>query len=392
MDLQMAEYRENAKRLYGCRGIHVPSRTSSHGLNNHFDVTWPMTFWTAGAGWNASFYYDYYLYTGDRNFLVKKALPFMKDAAAFYEDFLIEGDDGKYLFSPSYSPENNPGNNPSQACVYATMDIAVAKELLRNLIVACEELKTDPEGVERWKAMLAKMPDYMINKDGAVKEWTTPNLDDNYGHRHCSHLYALFSGLPAEIADNPELKKAFERAVELRMEVRRREGGGVMAFGLVQLGLAASSLRDAEMSYDIVDWLANSYWFPSLMTSHDPKNTFNTDLCGGLPAVIIKMLLDSQPGMIELLPALPKAWPSGKVEGLPCRGQVLIKNLAWGPDGIAVTLRSPKKQEVNIKVPGGIGSIAVEEGNAIIRETKPEDGGRLVALPAEQDVVLKITR
>ena len=67
-----------------------------------------MTFWTAGAGWMAQFYYDYYLYTGDRAFLRDRALPFMKEAALFYEDFLIEGPDGKLLFSPTYSPENIP--------------------------------------------------------------------------------------------------------------------------------------------------------------------------------------------------------------------------------------------------------------------------------------------
>ena len=190
LEAHIDESRVNARRLYGCRGIHVASRASSHGLNNHFDGIWPMTFWTAGAAWDAQFFYDYYLYTGDREFLRNLALPFMKEAAPFYEDFLVEGPDGKFLFSPSYSPENTPRNSRSQACINATMDISAAKELLTNLSAACEELKTDAEGVKRWRAMLAKMPDYAINADGAVKEWTTPLLEDNYAHRHCSHLYA----------------------------------------------------------------------------------------------------------------------------------------------------------------------------------------------------------
>ena len=352
LESHLPEYRTNAARLYGCRGIHVPSRASSHGLNNHFDATWPMTFWTAGAGWAAQFFYDYYLYTGDRRFLERHALPFMREAALFYEDFLVEGADGKWLFSPSYSPENHPGNNPSQACINATMDIAVATGLLRNCIAACEALNIDQSSVERWRNMLTKMPDYQINADGAVKEWTTPLLDDAYAHRHCSHLYALYYGLPEDIATNAPLRKAFQVAAEKRMEIRRKENGGVMAFGLVQLGQAVSSLRDAPMSYEVVDWLANRYWNPNLVTTHNPKSLFNVDLCGGLPALVLQMLVDSQPGWIDLLPALPAQWPAGKIEGARCRGQIEIRHLAWTPQGLSVTLRSEITQRVELRVRG----------------------------------------
>jgi alpha-L-fucosidase 2 len=328
LESQMADYRQNARRLYGCRGIHVPSRTSSHGLNNHFDETWPMTFWTAGAGWAAHFYYDYYLYTGDRNFLRRRALPFMKEAAAFYEDFLIEGPDGRLLFSPSYSPENNPGNSDSQACTNATMDIAVARELLANCIAACGQLKTDAAAVRRWKAMLAKMPDYQVNADGAVKEWATPLLEDHYEHRHASHLYPLFYGMPKDIAADPQLCRAFARAIEKRMEFRRREPSGEMAFGVVQLGQAAASLRQAETCYELVDWLANLYWRPAMTTTHNRQSLFNVDICGGMPDVICRMLLDSRPGQIDLLPSLPAAWPKGSVKGLRARGGFEV-DITW---------------------------------------------------------------
>ncbi|HOM94203.1 MAG TPA: glycoside hydrolase N-terminal domain-containing protein [Candidatus Saccharicenans sp.] len=391
MDSQMNDYRLNAKWLYGCRGIDIASRTSSHGLNNHFDRTWPMTFWTAGAGWNASFFYDYYLYTGDKDFLFNKVLPFMKEAVAFYEDFLIEDKDGKYIFNPSYSPENNPGNSESQACANATMDIAVVKELLTNLIAVCQEFNIEKESRKRWKQMLAKMPAYMINEDGALKEWTTPLLKDNYAHRHCSHLYPLFNGLPEEIADNHELQQAFKKAIELRMQKRREENGGVMAFGLVQLGLATASLRDAEMSYEIIDWLANRFWCPtSLTTTHDPQTTFNVDLCGGLPAIIIRMLVSSRPGCIELLPALPEAWPSGKIEGIPCRGQVLVKSLEWNPQGLVVVLESKIKQQIDLKIGVKASLVSIKEGRAMIREAKPAEGRYLLLLPARSPVKLEI--
>lgn len=390
LESHMEEYRENARRLYRCRGIHVPSRASSHGLNNHFDATWPMTFWISGAGWAAHFYYDYYLYTGDRNFLRTRALPFMKEAALFYEDFLKEGPDGRYLFSPSYSPENNPANNPSQACINATMDIAVARELLENLVCAAEELGLDADGIHRWRAMLAKLPDYEINKDGAIKEWTTPLLEDNYAHRHCSHLYALFDGLPEAIATNAPLRQAFRVAAEKRMEVRRRENGGIMAFGLVQLGQCVSSLRDPGMSYEVVDWLANKFWYPNMVTTHNPKELFNTDLCGGFPAIIIKMLADSAPGRLDLLPALPREWPTGKIEGILCRGQITIQRLEWRPDSALVTLKSGKKQQITLNLPGGIGAAVVTSGKATL--VQGPDGSRTVTLPANKVVSLQLTR
>ena len=117
LERQLPDYRQNAQRLFGTRGIHVPSRTSSHGLNNHFDATWPMTFWTAGAAWAAHFFFDYYQFTGDESFLRERAFPFMREAALFYEDFLQPGADGSLHFSPSYSPENHPSNSTSQACI-----------------------------------------------------------------------------------------------------------------------------------------------------------------------------------------------------------------------------------------------------------------------------------
>jgi alpha-L-fucosidase 2 len=352
LDARMPDFRANARRLYGCRGIHVPSRASSHGLDIHFDGTWPMTFWHAGAAWAAQFYYDYALHTGDREFLKTRAVPFMKEAALFYEDFLIAGADGKLLFSPSYSPENEPANTQAPACINATMDIAAARELLTNLIAACKSLGTEADAVPRWQALLDKLPAYQINSDGALKEWSTPLLQDSYAHRHVSHLYPLFAGLPADIAADPALQQAFRVALQKRMAVRRRENGGDMAFGLVQTGLAAASLRDAGTAYEVVDWLANKFWGSNMVSTHDPKNIFNTDICGGLPAVVLRMLVDSSPGRIDLLPALPPQWPTGTLTGARCRGNIEVSTLHWSPAEITVTLRSPCTQSVDIAVPG----------------------------------------
>jgi len=382
--------RTNARRLYDCGGIFLASRTSTHGLQNHFDETWPMTFWTPGAAWCSQFFYDYYLYTGDREFLAKRALPYMKECAAFFEDFLIEDKNGKLLFSPSYSPENNPSNSESQACVNATMDIAIVKELLTNLIAACEELGVEQDGVARWKAMLARMPAYMINKDGAVKEWTTPDLDDNYRHRHCSHLYPLYNGIAPDIAADPRILEGFRKAMDYRIEVRKREkGGGVMAFGLIQLGLSASSLGDADTVSLVIDRLAGNYYFRSLASSHDPGEIFNTDISGGLPAVIIKSLVHSQPGIIEILPACPSQMSKGRIQGVLCRGQVKVVDMAWEPGKIDVTLESAKDQTVEIKLSFEPGVVELADGEASI-EWKA--GSRVVRaeLSAGKSVTMRI--
>ena len=378
MEDHIGEFRTNAQRLFACRGIHVPSRASSHGLNNHFDATWPMTFWTAGAGWVAQIFYDYYLYTGDLDFLRNRALPFMREAALFYEDFLKEGSDGKFIFSPSYSPENDPANSQSQACVNAAMDIGVATELLKNCISASNTLGVGKEDMKRWEKMLSKMPEYLINSKGAVKEWATPLLDDNDAHRHCSHLYALYYGLPAEIASNEKLKKAFDVALENRLALRRREFSGEsvngrppgeMAFGIVFQGFVAASLHKADDCAEILDWLTNNYWYSNFITTHNPKNIFNTDLSGGLPALIIRMLVDAQPGWIELLPAWAATLPSGKIEGVALRGHVTLKKLEWNRKNLSVVLNSQVSQTLQLKTPGEIKEVKCDK-NAISYKNK----------------------
>ena len=209
----------NASRIFGARGIVLPSRSTTAGYNNAFSARFAGAFWVAGAPWAAHFFYDYYLYTGDRAFLAQHALPFMEKAALFFEDYLYEGPDGKYVFNPTQSAENTPKNTKSQATLNATMDVAAAKELLRNTIAASRELNVNQAKIPVWEQMLAKMPDYIINSDGAVKEWLSPKFEDNYDHRHSSQLYALFDGMPEEIARQPKLQAAFKRLIELKLDL-----------------------------------------------------------------------------------------------------------------------------------------------------------------------------
>ena len=127
---------------------------------------------------------------------------------------------------------------------------------------------------------------------------------------------------------------------------------GVMAFGIVLAGFAAASLRNGRDCGEVINWLAGNYWRSNMVTTHDPRSIFNTDLSGGLPALLIRMLADSQPGWVELLPALPPDWPSGNIEGVRCRGQIEVRSLAWTNSGVTVTLTSEKPQTIQLGVYG----------------------------------------
>ncbi|TDS17456.1 glycosyl hydrolase family 95 catalytic domain-containing protein [Sphingobacterium paludis] len=348
----LEDFRTNAKELYNCRGIHVPSRYSTHGLNNHWDATWPMTFWTIGAAWYSMFYYDYYLYTQDEQFLRTRALPFMEESALFYSDFLKEGTDGKYVFNPSYSPENHPLNYKSQACINATMDVMAVNALLRALISVSQKQGINKEKIALWEDMLSKMPTYQVNAEGELREWVWDDLADNHNHRHASHLLGLFDLHDPLIVNNKELRLASKKVIDRRMEIRRQENGGIMAFGMIQLAFAATALGENETAYDMLTWLGNSYWNNNLVSTHDPKKTFNLDISGGYPSLVMKMLTYAEPGLISLLPCKPDSWHKGSITDLALRGGIIVRELKWEGDQIEAMLVSKIDQTVAIRLKG----------------------------------------
>jgi len=380
----------NAKHIFGARGVVLPSRSTTNGFNNALAKTFAGGFWVAGAPWAAHFFYDYYLYTGDRDFLAKHALPFMEKVALFFEDYLYLGPDGKYIFSPTQSPENTPSNTNSQGTFNATMDIAAAKELFRNIIAASNTLGVNKDKIPVWNAMLDRMPDYMINEDGAVKEWCTPLLKDQYNHRHSSQLYALYDGMPDEIGQNPVLQNAFKKTIEIKLDKHwKNNKSGFMSFGLVQLGLAATSLGESELAYQCLIPLVNRFWLNNLASTHNHRSLFNMDISGGMPAIIIKMLVESDPGKIQLLHSLPKDWANGTIEGVLCRGQVEIKRLHWDKGLITVTLVSPVDQSLIIEAPSGMNTFTVKKGNAAIQSADNKNS-RILTLPAKEEITLEI--
>ncbi len=356
----------NAKNLFGARGIVLPSRSTTNGYNNALAGSFAGGFWVAGAAWAAHFFYDYYQYTGDKKFLSEHALPFMEKCGLFFEDYLYTGPDGKYIFSPCQSPENTPGNTNSQGTFNATMDVAVARELFVSLITASRTLGVNKEKIPVWQKMLAKMPDYMIDENGMIKEWLTPKLANNDAHRHSSQLYALFDGMPEEIASNPALIEAFRKSINYKLEKHwKGKGSGFMSFGLVQLGLAGASMGDSAIVYESLKHMVNRFWLSNMASMHNHKSLFNMDISGGMPAVIIKMLVSSDPGRIKLLPALPAAWPSGEISGVLCRGQIELSSLKWDKSHVSVNLVSAIDQTITLDARGISRKVSLPAGKKI---------------------------
>jgi len=389
-DRFLDDYRENARAIYGCRGILAPISQSTHG--KILGGCWVN--WTAGAGWLAQLYYDYWEYTGDDAFLRARVVPFLKEVALFYEDFLVAGPDGKLVFAPSLSPENTPdAPDASIVTVNAAMDAAVAREVLNRLCAACARLGIEAEGRRRWQGLLARLPEYRVNADGALSEWLPPELPDNYRHRHLSHLYALFPGNDITAESAPALFAASRVAVEKRLGLGRQAHCG---WSYAQLACLHARLGEGDRALECLELLARSCVGPNLFTTlcdwrgqalaafwnFDERPPFQIDANFGFTAAVLEMLLFSRPGLIKLLPALPAKWPVGRLAGALCRGGITV-SVEWDmPAGtLTAELRSPRDQEIALKFPRS--PLRIESG-AMVRESPLGSGYRVVVLRAAE--------
>jgi hypothetical protein len=343
---RLPDWRVNARRIFGARGFAVPAHTDgSSGLSAHFAADYPHQAWTAGADWLLVPLLDYVAATGDEDFLHARVLPALTELAAFYEDFLSRTDsDGRLILVPSYSPENAPGGRCPLA-VNATMDIAAA----RHALTAAAAATPDAGAARRWRALAARLPRYRVNADGALAEWAWPPagggapLPENYDHRHVSHLYPVWPLHEITALDTPDLAAAALRALRLRGP------GNGSAHGYLHQALAAARLRDADLAGRLLAALVGQgFFYRSLMSSHYPKRTvYNSDAACALPGVLTEMLVDSVPGRIDLLPAVPDYLPAGRLRGARTLAGVLVADLRWdtvGGEAEAVLISSARKR------------------------------------------------
>lgn len=344
LEERMDDFRTNAKNMFACRGILPPLYMSPEcGLKKNLQAH--VQFWTGSGAWLAQIYFDYWLHTGDREFLAKRAIPFMREVAWFYEDFLVEGQDGLLHNYPGNSPENHPlghvtaKGHPARICVDATMDFALLREVLGNLIEAVRLVEGgDSEDTKRWQGMLQKLPPYRINEDGAIAEWVDPRQKDNYHHRHLSHLYPLFPGF--EITpDNTELFEACRVAVEKRLVVGLVDQTG---WSLSHMAHIYSRLGKPGRALQSLQLLCRSVVGVNLFTAHNdlrdmgitmdyrkgPRPLVQTEANNGITSAVYEMLALSTPGTLRLLPALPWSWRHGSLKGMRLRGGGIL-DLEW---------------------------------------------------------------
>jgi hypothetical protein len=333
MNDHLADWQANARRIFGARGIAVPAHTDgSSGLSSHFAADYPHHIWTAGGDWLLVPLLDHVAATGDQDFLRERVLPALTELAAFYEDFLCRTDaDGRVILLPSYSPENAPGGGCPLA-INATMDIAAA----RHALTAAAAATPDADSGRRWRSLAEMLPPYRVNADGALAEWAwppactgAPPLPENYDHRHVSHLYPVWPLHEITVADTPDLAAAALRALRLR------GAENDSAHGYAHQALAAARLRDAALAGRLLAALTGSgFFFPALMSSHYPgQRVWNADAACALPGILAELLVDSLPGRIELLPAVPDCLPSGRLCGLRTLTGVTVADLRWDAVG-----------------------------------------------------------
>jgi len=380
------DFQLNAKNLYGCRGILSGSRASNTGLHLHWGSGWPGQFWTPGASWLAHWFYDYYQYTGDRKFLREHAVPYMKECALFWEDFLkgTEDANGKVRFSPSFSAENGWGDN-------STQDIAITRELLTNLIAACQTLKIESEGVARWTALLNKLPPYLVNAEGQLKEWSIPNKPENNNHRHLMHLYGAFESQEFSEEADPRMFQAARVALKNRL----REAKETATHGRMHMGLSAAALGMGNEAFGRLQLMATDRsMYANMITAHnDGPQILCDDGNGSIPEIVNRLAIQSKPGRLMLLPALPDALARGSICGARARGQVGVDRITWDLNAGTLTavLVSEIKQTLDVVLPPGM---AVERltvnGKAltVIDQGVRKQGCKL-ALPKARAVTLE---
>lgn len=380
-----ADFRENARKLFGCRGICVTAYTSpGMGLST---VNVPVIVnWISAAGWLSRHFVEYCCYTGDEETLRQKVLPFMRETALFYQDFAVLDEQGRVKLYPSVSPENTPKNfipphfadhmgHILPTVMNATMDFAVMKELLSSLLELSGRYGVYEDERPAWQELLDRIPAYMVNADGAIKEWMHPALEDHYHHRHLSHLYPVFPGDEVGLRD-PRLP-AFARAVDLR------ELGGQSGWSLTHMANIYARLGRGEAALQCLDSLTRTCLTTSLMTVHNdwrqmgmsletPEQDIvrQLDANMGFVSAIQEMLLRVHPDYLQLLPACPARLSAGRVRRMHFAGGTVSFDWDLTAGMLCGEIEAQRDIALEIRLPAFCGEAAVRGAGGMEQTVK----------------------